>query len=135
MSSTSTSTWPEQAGAALRPETATEHFHDCVGRADEVADDGRFQLLYYVRGRLPQDAHLAAVGLLEHLDHPSEGPLVLPRLPVTVDGQPAAPVRGAPRLGEHGAEVLTEAGWSGDEVAALVAAGVVAVPGEHRPSA
>ena len=54
----------EQAGAALRPETATEHFHDCVGRADEVADDGRFQLLYYVRGRLPQDAHLAAVGRL-----------------------------------------------------------------------
>ena len=75
------------------------------------------------------DPHLAAVGLFEHIAHPSEGPIVLPRLPVTVDGAVAPPVRGAPRLGEHGAEVLGEAGWDDAEIAALVAAGVRADPG------
>ncbi|MCD2195322.1 CoA transferase [Actinomycetospora endophytica] len=68
---------------------------------------------------LLDDPHLAAVGLFEPLEHPSEGRLVLPRLPVIVDGASAPPVRGAPRLGEHGAEVLAEAGWDAAEIAML----------------
>jgi crotonobetainyl-CoA:carnitine CoA-transferase CaiB-like acyl-CoA transferase len=54
------------------------------------------------------DPHLAATGLVERVDHPTEGALDLPRLPILVDGAPAAPVRGAPRYGEHTAEVLDE---------------------------
>lgn len=74
---------------------------------------------------LLDDPHLAAVGLLEPVDHPSEGPLRLPRLPVVTDGAPAPPVRGAPRLGQHGAEVLAEAGYDEATVARLVADGVL----------
>ncbi|NMO91565.1 hypothetical protein HH311_17440 [Actinomycetospora sp. TBRC 11914] len=71
------------------------------------------------------DPHLAAVGLFEPVEHPSEGRMVLPRLPVIVDGAGALPVRGAPRLGEHGAEVLAEAGWDPADIAALVASGAM----------
>ena len=37
---------------------------------------------------------------------------------------PAEPVRLAPRLNEHGAEILHEAGFSADEIAAMVRDGV-----------
>jgi crotonobetainyl-CoA:carnitine CoA-transferase CaiB-like acyl-CoA transferase len=37
----------------------------------------------------------------------------------------AAPLRPAPRHGEHGAAVLAEAGFSGEEIAALRAGGVL----------
>ena len=65
---------------------------------------------------LLDDPHLAAVGLFETFEHPSEGRVVLPRLPVIVDGSAAPPVRGAPRLGEHTAELLAEAGWDADAI-------------------
>ncbi|MCF7550101.1 CaiB/BaiF CoA-transferase family protein [Pseudonocardia sp. WMMC193] len=71
------------------------------------------------------DPHLAATGLLERVEHPSEGGLDLPRLPVTVDGAAAAPVRGAPRLGEHGAEILREAGFADARIEALQRAGTL----------
>lgn len=71
------------------------------------------------------DPHLAATGLLERVEHPSEGGLDLPRLPVTIDGAAAAPVRGAPRLGEHGAEVLREAGFADARIEALQRAGTL----------
>ncbi|WP_344411982.1 CoA transferase [Pseudonocardia ailaonensis] len=71
------------------------------------------------------DPHLAEVGLFEPVAHHSEGALELPRLPVTVDGAAAAPVRGAPRLGEHGEEVLREAGFTAERIAALRASGTL----------
>ena len=77
--------------------------------------------------------HLRAVELFEPVEHPSEGPLRLPRLPVITDGLPADGVRGAPRLGEHGAEVLAEVGYDAGEVARLVEDGVLG-PGD-RPEA
>jgi crotonobetainyl-CoA:carnitine CoA-transferase CaiB-like acyl-CoA transferase len=77
------------------------------------------------------DPQAEAVGLLEPLTHPSEGDLVLPRLPMLFGGTVAAPVRGAPRLGEHAAEVLREAGMPDAEIARLRADG--AVFGEITP--
>ncbi len=71
------------------------------------------------------DPHLGAVGMFEHVEHPTEGALTLPRLPMTFDGGHAPGVRGAPRLGEHGDEVLREAGVSGDEIARWRKAGVL----------
>lgn len=36
-------------------------FEDCVGKNDEVADDGRYTLTYTVYADLPQDDHISAV--------------------------------------------------------------------------
>ena len=41
---------------------------------------------------------------------------------------PAEPVRLAPRLNEHGEEILREAGFSADEIAGLVRDGVTRPP-------
>ncbi|RZT84579.1 crotonobetainyl-CoA:carnitine CoA-transferase CaiB-like acyl-CoA transferase [Pseudonocardia sediminis] len=71
------------------------------------------------------DEHLRAVELFEQVAHPSEGTLTLPRLPMSFDGEHAAPVRGAPRLGEHGADVLREAGLDDAEIEHLRADGVL----------
>lgn len=37
-----------------------ENFGDCVGKGDEVADDGRYRLTYTVYAKLPRDQHIAA---------------------------------------------------------------------------
>ncbi len=59
---------------------------------------------------LREDPHLAAVGFFEGYRHPHEGDLVRTRHPVEFSGTPASIRRPAPRLGEHTAEVLREAG-------------------------
>jgi crotonobetainyl-CoA:carnitine CoA-transferase CaiB-like acyl-CoA transferase len=56
--------------------------------------------------------HLRAVGMFRDVEHPTEGALRLTRFPVTFSGTPGPEVRPAPRLGEHGAEILAELGAS-----------------------
>jgi crotonobetainyl-CoA:carnitine CoA-transferase CaiB-like acyl-CoA transferase len=65
------------------------------------------------------DPHLAAVGMFEELEHPTEGAIVLPRLPMTFADSGAPAVRGAPRWGEHSVEVLREAGLDANVIARL----------------
>jgi crotonobetainyl-CoA:carnitine CoA-transferase CaiB-like acyl-CoA transferase len=55
---------------------------------------------------LMDDPHLAAVGLFEQAEHPTEGTLTNCRFPVTFSRTPADVRRLAPNLGEHGAQVL-----------------------------
>jgi crotonobetainyl-CoA:carnitine CoA-transferase CaiB-like acyl-CoA transferase len=62
----------------------------------------------------------AALGLLQDL-----GAYVVPSLPLSVDGERPPHRSPAPAVGAHSGEVLAEAGYSEDEVAELVAAGVV----------
>ncbi len=69
------------------------------------------------------DPQLAAVGLLEVVDHPSEGPYRYVRDATSFSSSPTGLFRNAPRLGEHTAEVLSEIGWSDTEIAALLASG------------
>jgi crotonobetainyl-CoA:carnitine CoA-transferase CaiB-like acyl-CoA transferase len=74
------------------------------------------------------DPHLKAVGFLRQMQHPTEGELVVPDLPVRFSDSPGAIERLPPRLGEHGREVLGEIGMGPDEIDKLAAAGGVVLP-------
>ena len=73
--------------------------------------------------RVDDDPHLRAVGLLEVVDHPSEGPYRHVRDTTTLERSPSGLFRFAPRLGEHTSEVMSEIGWSTSEIDALLASG------------
>ncbi|PZP90950.1 MAG: CoA transferase [Variovorax paradoxus] len=81
---------------------------------------------------LLDDEHLKAVGFFERHEHPTEGTVLSLRPPSRWSKTPLAIDRLAPRLGQHGAEVLQEAGYSQAEVAALAAAGVTSSLGAER---
>jgi crotonobetainyl-CoA:carnitine CoA-transferase CaiB-like acyl-CoA transferase len=56
------------------------------------------------------DPHLRAVGFWQAMQHPTEGPLTLPGIPVHFSATPGSIRRHPPALGEHTAEVLAELG-------------------------
>jgi crotonobetainyl-CoA:carnitine CoA-transferase CaiB-like acyl-CoA transferase len=74
------------------------------------------------------DEHLAATGFVGLETHPSEGSLHTTRAATQWSRTAPVPQCGAPRLGEHGAEVLRAAGYGEDEILELAAAGVTALP-------
>lgn len=72
---------------------------------------------------LASDPHLAAIGFFRPYSHPSEGELTVPDTALRFD-RAAPPVhRHAPTLGEHGVEVLREAGLDEAAIAAALATG------------
>jgi len=77
---------------------------------------------------LPDHPHLQAVGLFQRQQHPTAGPIVAVRPPTRFARTPADLALPAPTLGEHGAAVLHEAGFTADEVAALRADGILHTP-------
>lgn len=74
------------------------------------------------------DPHLEAIGFYQQVDHPSEGRLRQVPLPLYFSDSPTALARPAPRLGEHGAQVLDELGCSPAQVAAWAASGALRLP-------
>ena len=72
---------------------------------------------------LPEDPHLAAVGLLRAETHPTEGEMRTIRPTMLQEGEPADPGRLAQPLGADTAAVLAETGFSADEIAALIESG------------
>lgn len=70
-------------------------------------------------------AQTEALGILQPLDHPIVPGLQLPALPVSFDGERALHRSAPPSVGEHTAEILREAGFDDDEIAALAAEGVI----------
>jgi crotonobetainyl-CoA:carnitine CoA-transferase CaiB-like acyl-CoA transferase len=77
---------------------------------------------------LRADEHLAATGFFETEEHPSEGRLTRLAAPVRFGAHGEVERRPAPRLGEHGREVLREAGFSEPEIEALRAEGALRLP-------
>ena len=69
------------------------------------------------------DPHLKAVGFFEEMNHPTEGPIRIPGIPVKIDGEQVKVRRPPPRLGEHTRELLAEAGLSAAEIDALCRCG------------
>ena len=74
---------------------------------------------------LPSHPHLQAVGLFQPLDHPTEGATVTVRPPTRFARTPASVRWGAPLLGQHTREVLTEAGLSAAAIDGLLADSVI----------
>ena len=72
------------------------------------------------------DPQLAENGTVVELEHPAAGRMRQARPAPRFEGTPAAISRPAPTRGEHTDELLAEAGFSADEVAALRADHVVA---------
>jgi crotonobetainyl-CoA:carnitine CoA-transferase CaiB-like acyl-CoA transferase len=70
------------------------------------------------------DPHLAATDFFPVVEHPTEGPIRSMKVSAKWSDTPAETARLAPRLNEHGEEILREAGFSADEIAAMVRDGV-----------
>jgi crotonobetainyl-CoA:carnitine CoA-transferase CaiB-like acyl-CoA transferase len=73
------------------------------------------------------DAHLNAVGMFPLHEHPSEGPYRVVRSPVQFEA-PFSLRHHAPQLGQDSETLLAEAGFSPEEVGAMLQDGVVRVP-------
>jgi crotonobetainyl-CoA:carnitine CoA-transferase CaiB-like acyl-CoA transferase len=74
------------------------------------------------------DEHLTGTGFIRMEQHPTEGRLRSTRAATQWSHTPPTPQCGAPRLGEHGAEVLRAAGYSDDDIRKLATAGVTTLP-------
>ncbi len=77
---------------------------------------------------LIDDPHLAKVGLIQSVEHPTEGTLRVAGPAATWSKTPPSIRQYPPRLGEHGEEVLREAGYSGGEIQMLAAEGAFINP-------
>ena len=76
---------------------------------------------------IAEQPHLKAVEMFPVLDHPTEGKIRQARPPARFSASPASIHRMPPRLGEHTAEVLREAGYTREEIEGLVEGKAVGV--------
>ena len=76
---------------------------------------------------IAEQPHLKAVEMFPVLDHPTEGKIRQARPPARFSASPAGIHRLPPRLGEHTAEVLREAGYTREEIEGLVEGKAVGV--------
>ena len=71
-----------------------------------------------------EDEHLAATGFFPVVQHPTEGPIRSMKVSAAFSETVAEPVRLAPRLNQHGAEILREAGFSREDIETMIRDGV-----------
>lgn len=76
-----------------------------------------------------EDPHARAREMFVKTEHPIAGATKAIGLPVKFSGTPGGVDRPAPVLGQHGREVLAEAGYTAEQIAALAERGAVRLPG------
>ncbi|HEU5206773.1 MAG TPA: CoA transferase [Gaiellaceae bacterium] len=108
----------EIVSARLREDSAT-HWHERLSAAGvpaapvaDVAD-------------VVHSQQTEALGLLQPLEHAEIAGLRLPALPLSFDRERATHRSAPPAVGEHTAEILAEVGYTGEDIAALAADGVI----------
>jgi crotonobetainyl-CoA:carnitine CoA-transferase CaiB-like acyl-CoA transferase len=69
---------------------------------------------------IQQDPHLVATGFFQDVQHPTQGLIRTMAVPTRWSKSRPAPERQAPRLGEHSAQILREAGYTESEVRDLI---------------
>jgi crotonobetainyl-CoA:carnitine CoA-transferase CaiB-like acyl-CoA transferase len=74
---------------------------------------------------LIDDPHLAAVGLLQTVEHPTEGTLRLAGPAASWSKTPPSIRQHPPRLGEHSREILREAGFLEADIERMIAEGAL----------
>jgi crotonobetainyl-CoA:carnitine CoA-transferase CaiB-like acyl-CoA transferase len=73
---------------------------------------------------LEHDPHLVATGFFKSYEHPTEGKLRTPDVPLKFSASPGQAVRRPPpRLGEHTTQLLREAGVSDERIESLIETG------------
>ena len=82
------------------------------------------------RADVLEHPQVQASGIVIETDHPHAGPLRQARNAARFEGTPTEVRRGAPHLGEHTLEVLSELDYSDAEVAELLDSGIVSTPGD-----
>ena len=119
------------------PSQAQAHFSDTIDRlvasmtAEEVFHRAQAKGLLWASVRYPEenidDPHFQARGTFQPINHPELGRDLNYPVSVATDGKDRATAftRGAPRLGEHTREVLSQAGLSDAEINELNAQGVI----------
>lgn len=72
-----------------------------------------------------EDPHLRDVEFFQNFDHPTEGAIRQMDFPSKWSSTPPSVRYLAPRLGENSVDILSEAGFSEEEIKALIEAGIV----------
>jgi crotonobetainyl-CoA:carnitine CoA-transferase CaiB-like acyl-CoA transferase len=78
------------------------------------------------------DEQIVARDMVGQTNHPVLGRLKTLGSPIKLSATPTNPHRPAPLLGEHNDEILSEFGFSKDEIVALRGAGVIPADGAKR---
>ncbi|HEV8714811.1 MAG TPA: CaiB/BaiF CoA-transferase family protein [Candidatus Binatia bacterium] len=123
--------------AERSPSAAQAHFSAMIDKlvasmtAEEVFHRAQAKGLLWASVRYPEenldDPHFQARGTFQLINHPAIGRAFYYPVSVATDGKQRVTAfeRGAPHLGEHTREVLTQVGFSGAEISALAAAGAI----------
>ena len=83
------------------------------------------------RNQAIQHPQIQASEILIETEHPHAGKLRQTRTPGRFEGTPVGDYRGAPRLGEHSAEILSELGFTPADIASFSEAGTIRTEDHH----